>query len=275
MSCVCYAIYCTCDVQALVAINFIVIISGRYVNKTMDALVVLLVPAAVAYLVYNKAKASTDQAFEVYFHSQLTLKSTVESSPYFYRMSPSDLIARGFAKRTAIEYRTWYLEQILEWSPTEKQHMTRVAQEAELRIRSSGILPSALPWRFVKASASLESGYPHTLGDSIVWNESLADKPFLSQVKTAIHEMVHVWQRIYPVQWRDRLERLGYRRIPGMKLLIRNNPDTNNVLWAYKDKSEVLGSTYRSRHPKSIADITGSDHPNELLAYQLANRAMQ
>lgn len=144
---------------------------------------------------------------------------------------------RGMPHEVQEEYfqqMLWYAAQ--PWDKAEAQELIRVCQQAESLLRSIGpdLLPN--PWRFLKTTGQEEGQAAYVRSDVIVFPE--AKLQHMNQpgfLRLLIHETAHVWSRLNPHK-RDRIyARLGFERIPKVKLgpwLAHhriNNPDGTHI----------------------------------------------
>jgi hypothetical protein len=110
-----------------------------------------------------------------------------------------------------------------------------------------------------KGQKWLESGMPHTLGNTIIMDETWFISP---RDSTLIHEITHIHQRDKFYDFEDLYPLLGYfyypKLIKGMEAyyqLNRNNPDGSSPfwLWHYPDSQIAPGTT--SRNPDDTLQI--------------------
>jgi len=88
-----------------------------------------------------------------------------------------------------------------------------------------------------KAKKWLESGMPHTLDTTIIMDADWFIKP---RKTTLIHEITHIHQRKYPIEFEDLYPLLGYYYNPvdikGLEVIYplnRNNPDGMDKYWLW------------------------------------------
>lgn len=121
-----------------------------------------------------------------------------------------------------------------------------------------------------------ENGLPHTRGDIIILNKNKfmvnSDE---KNMKTLIHEQVHVYQKKYPDELNYYLKKNNFTKLKKRTKYdnIRANPDLNNYI--YKDSSNNTYKAIYNSNPKSIEDITYYpyneqlyEHPNERMAIE-------
>lgn len=206
-----------------------------------------------------------DRSIDISYPDRDEFERVVDRDPYFRRMSPLDLRVRGVS--TCNEYRRLYKQGF--------QHVTerdRKVLEQTVRAAYSVLLPyrrlSSIPWKFVKINTQLENSYPHTLGDIIVFNDNILYRvDFATRLRLAIHEKIHVYQRMYDC--RSLFQQWGFQPTSVIHERARNNPDTDGV--QYTRNGRPSAAIYKPG-ATTIADVVTltEDHPNEIMAYELA-----
>lgn len=202
----------------------------------------------------------------------------ITNSNYFSDMNELDTMARrinGIQKGQLVEY---YMKRIELLSRSEMNRLHLNIQKA-----NKAFLPyrtiHAIPWKIAKITSDLENGFPHTHGDIIF----LPDKYVGSNLsendvyQTLIHEKIHIYQRLYPLQTNFLLVNLlGYsistlRYKHQLANTLRSNPDINQIIYKDEKKEEIL-PVYSAKQPSGLIQITDSrDHPFEIMAYHLTD----
>lgn len=115
--------------------------------------------------------------------------------------------------------------------------------------------------------------YLHTHGDFIIIPENKV--PTLSHI-TLVHELIHIYQRKYPLETHEILinnmgfKLAGYKSFSEDASKMRSNPDINKIL--YLDKHDRPVQPIYSFDPNKPSSIIDSrDHPFEMMAYNLAD----
>jgi len=140
---------------------------------------------------------------------------------------------------------------------------------------------SMIPWNFIKINSSYEAGLPHTREIDqkifVVLSQDVVNKKGSSLKRILLHEKIHVYQKLYPLEVQKYIHKLGYKKFKLRKKIknIRSNPDLDNFVYI-KDGKQFL--TVYKNNPKSINDtITYPvndhtyEHPYEIMAYDIAN----
>ena len=150
--------------------------------------------------------------------------------------------------------------------------------------------------RVLDDDVMIEGNLPHTLGDTVM----LPRRDFLSRskddrVELLLHEIVHVYQRMHPIETHRLVtELMGYRVIGTLSAhpdydRVRRNPDINDVLYANAREEYVLPVLkpdaasvrdtifvpYDARTHKPIrradAEVPRDEHPFERMAYRISD----
>jgi ASC-1-like (ASCH) protein len=119
-----------------------------------------------------------------------------------------------------------------------------------------------------------EENFPHTRDDVIIIPKNLISKNDLTRV--LIHEMVHIYQKIYPEDMQLFFDVNLIKNI-SMKTQnknIRANPDIDGKIYSFNNLQMIC--LYKD-NPKSIMDVIYPnnnhwfEHPYEYLAYSIEN----
>ena len=121
-----------------------------------------------------------------------------------------------------------------------------------------------------------ENGLPHTRDDIIILNKNkVMLNSDIKNIKTLIHEQIHIYQKKYPNEVLYYLEQMNFSKVKKRNKYdnIRANPDLDDFI--YKDKHN---NTYMAKYidnANSIEDIIyypynqqSYEHPNEKMAIE-------
>ena len=149
---------------------------------------------------------------------------------------------------------------------------------------------------FLRDTCEIENNYPHTHADVIFFPSMYFEMVDAERVRLLIHEMIHVYQRYFPIPYHKMLiEHFGYE-VHSLRATnphvdrVRSNPDVNGLLYSSRGKY-MLPILHEGA--KSIRDVSvrafdantnearksldgaygiNEEHVNEVVAYYLENR---
>jgi hypothetical protein len=181
------------------------------------------------------------------------MKNIIKISPFFNKMTPTDLIARSVDSKE--NYRKIYINSLLSFNNNEKNNIDSLIKLIDpILIKYKNI--SSIPWKITKVDVNIESGYPHTLEDVIIINNNFFTLNQEQQKILLLHEKLHIYQRKFPIETEEfvmnTLEFKIKNRNKDLNIMVRNNPDLNDLTYG-KDDYYTL-QVYNSFNPKSLAD---------------------
>lgn len=150
-------------------------------------------------------KAILDETFEPYF-SQLQRREIMAFTGE--QKIPDNLTdARDYIRNV-------FREAVLEFTPQEKEGLTRIINKIITTLQSHQLsLLAEHPWRFIKIRENICGGFAHTRGNCIILSEkhlsNLTEHPAeLPQLtlrlgKLIVHEQLHVLQRTHPAKFQQ------------------------------------------------------------------------
>lgn len=177
---------------------------------------------------------------------------------YFDRLTELEMAAKtgspvaGETRKERVEEtRRRYAEGVRTFSEREQAALRAHVERIDPILRERYPRLAALPWSFIKVTASIESGFPHTRGAHIVLSEpalmALAAGQGDEVAQAAarqmgamllLHEQLHVLQRKEPQLFDDLYTRVwNFRRAPQiegaekLKARIVVNPDGPDTVW--------------------------------------------
>lgn len=227
------------------------------------------------------------------------VKLVVNESTYFDSMNTLDLQARGANSREV--YKNRYLDGIAKFSSAQKSVLQKLVRQANIYLSGYPRL-AGIKWKFAyMKDHKVENGFPHTLGDIIILPASFFKNNEDKQLETIIHEKIHIYQRMYPLETNEYIINVLHfeiKNIPSeVRDKIRSNPDLNNVVYGrgsyafaqvFKDSPASLYDSYPAKidiKTLNIETIVGLDvlplhiqkyvgqieHPYEIMACYLAH----
>jgi hypothetical protein len=123
-----------------------------------------------------------------------------------------------------------------------------------------------------------EYGLPHTRNDVIILPlEYIVSNTDNNIMITLFHELIHVYQKKYPNDIQEYLNKYGYTKVKKRNDIknIRANPDLDD--WIYKDNNNTIHCGIYNNNPTNILDVvyypnnnSNSEHPYEQMAYELS-----
>lgn len=205
------------------------------------------------------------------------MKNTIDNSNFFSRMSSIDLKARGAS--SIDEYKKTYKKAISNFSEQEADVLDDLVKKTSMLLTSYEKI-SRIPWKIIKSSG-IEEDMPHTIGDIIVLPAGFFKENRDKQVETLIHEKIHVYQRIHPIETSKLLALLGFKHWKQGRsvALLRNNPDNDSSVYSLGGIAQA--QVYTSQEPRSIRDsevktlegegswnlpVQQKEHPYEIMA---------
>ncbi|MFO7593630.1 MAG: hypothetical protein R6X15_06260 [Pseudomonadota bacterium] len=186
--------------------------------------------------------------------------------PYFSLLHPREMVAKtgqqpaaGTLKAQREWVRATYAKSVRDCSDGEREALESYVAHIESEAAQAYPGLFKIPWRFVKVTASVEGGLPHTVGRAIVLSEPFfqsleasasPENMNLKLMNILIHEQVHVLQRadMKPYKSIYRKE-FGFRKaanITGFESWRAShqvvNPDGVDVSWVWPvpDSNRVI-----------------------------------
>lgn len=178
----------------------------------------------------------------------------------------------------------------------ENEVMSKALKEADSFLKNHKKIYN-IPWKIVSFSPTVsgEYPYPHTHGDTIFLPENWENREndldnIKSMTTTLIHEKIHIYQRMYPIEthllifnvWKyniiDHVKNYESRNKKENNSFpsIRRNPDTNHFLYSDDENKMILPifeeKDEKDENMKKFSKIKDTrDHPFELMAYSLTD----
>jgi hypothetical protein len=201
-----------------------------------------------------------------------------------------NLLARN--SKTSSEYISYIIKNTLNFTENQKNIIIKCFYKsykimfANLKkIENYGIYKDKLSELFflknirfaLTKKKAYEYGMPHTRNNIIFLSSFYLDKYIdnpLKISKTIIHEIIHIYQRIYRNSYNTHLVTKGWVLTNTINSKKRMNPDLDNLIWKRKDK---LYFVKFKKNPKNLEDIitvdssSRNEHPYEYYAYKISN----
>ncbi len=180
--------------------------------------------------------------------------------PYFEELQPLEMAAktgspldgsRSLVSQQA-ECKRRYADSVLDFTPEEEAAVRWYIQQILPPLKKQYPLFANTSWSFIKISASIEGGLPHTRGESIIlapvvlesivelWHDEPQSMSTPQIGELLIHEQMHVFQRTHPDFFTSLYQDLwGFRFTPPIPLnawLLQHhlaNPDAVRCQWVF------------------------------------------
>ena len=189
------------------------------------------------------------------FLSRDEFEKTVDSCLYFKSLNNHDLYHRGCY--THDQYINQYKAAYILLTMYEKFYI--YLQVSMLN------LPAKLRIKFyiirLRFDPLIEMSFPHTINNCIILNDIYFNDDYDQQCNTLVHELIHIYQRIYPLEHERLLNQMGFYAIDyhthllidSLNLPIANSSDMSNVyFYVDKDNIYILHIIYKN---KELFDI--------------------
>jgi hypothetical protein len=243
------------------------------------------IAGVIAYsMIRLKKETFVPSAGVQYMSAQETAEFLIsDPDGYVKNMSPTDLYARKVSSPE--KYVARARDSALDFTSDQKLRFNEACANADAFFQKVGNeIPLCakklvqIPWVLALTEGEkYEDGLPHTRAN-IIFLSSFMNEQAQELVRTMIHEKIHLYQRLYPEEMMQILEKRGFNRwkqrmgIPR----IRANPDVDPWVYMNLDQSEPMMALYTSDQPASISDVFLQDaafeHPYEFIAYEIATK---
>ena len=226
---------------------------------------------------------------------------------YYARLQLAEMRAKtGLALRNVTleaareQVREFYGAQVLEFTAQEQSVLRETVIGLHPTLLVKAPLYARTPWSFIKVSAKIEGGLPHTRGDHIVLSDGVLTNivQWRSRNPTAVplglanllaHEQTHILQRHHAELFAALYESYGFRHVLLQStppwLLERNivNPDAPDTDWVFPVGAGaarhwilpdlVLKNLDHPRMPDDF-DVVALDAEEHAGAWSLVDRSM-
>jgi hypothetical protein len=214
----------------------------------------------------NNAKEVTSY---IIYPSRDYINNIIDDSNYFSRMNNINLLARNI--NSSPGYIKLYKNSIKDFSIDEKNTLLNACKIVDKYTDKNNNFKK-IQWKFVKQSNDIENGWPHTLGDVIILTTYFFKLNNKTQVRTLLHEKIHIYQRYYPILTNKLFIEWNFTPIDKIEniKLSRNNPDINDFV--YEKEGKIIVQLYNSNNPNDIGDSSPylySDNPTKITAKEL------
>lgn len=216
---------------------------------------------------YNILKKDDDKYFKSFFRKDLIVRNIDNINDYNENMKNSICDADDIIINKIKNYIIKIKDIINNYIITENNTFNSIDLNKFNNIQ----------WKFgFVCDKKYENGLPHTRNDIIILNKNRINlNNDLKNMKTLIHEQIHVYQKLYPNDNEKYLELKQFKKLKKITEFdnIRANPDLDNYI--YQDKNFNTYKAIYNNNPTSIEDITYHpintqfyEHPFERMAIE-------
>ena len=222
-----------------------------------------------------------------HFQDEVSFITLFDYNNYFNSFNTSDFYIRGCT--TISECRQKYKENILQFTQKEKNKLISLIKQVNSLTKDYKSFYS-VQWKLCKTSKHIEEGLPHTFNDIIFISDNFFTKSMYYQLRTLIHEKLHIFQRLYPEKTQGLYTSYGYEKYEKYdKMNRRFNPDLDK--YDYGKNGILFYKKYNKKKPTGLQDSyiqcidmkTGKkeksnncnfdyEHPNEIFAWKYSKQ---
>ena len=170
------------------------------------------------------------------FVSRVYMNRCVNESEYFKIMNNLDLKVRHASSKN--DYKTIYVDNLQDFTRDEKYILVTLIKNININLDQFNKIFS-IPWKLTKTSTVIEMGFPHTIADVIVLSDTFFKLPSQQQLITLLHEKIHIFQRLYPLETHELITNIWKfeikQKASKFDEIQRNNPDNNSLTYGMKD----------------------------------------
>ena len=235
---------------------------------------ILLASSAIFYI-FILNKIETPQ----FLNKEELYKLLVKDEDRYYKtFNENDLKVRKVNSEE--DYHKKIKNSVSDFTQREKELLATFTKKAKKILRESDSVPgfdtmkaSRIPVIFgCIIGEEYEEGLPHTRYPAIILNRDELDSSEYYIVKLIIHELTHIYQKMYPNDIKNYLK-INNFEIVGNKKNERANPDLDGYIYKNTLTNQIYEMKYKE-NPSSIGDVYYSsthEHPLEEMAYAMEN----
>lgn len=217
------------------------------------------------------------------------MKDIINKSMFFKRMNNYDLKIRNV--NNINEYKKLYYDNIINFNSNDLKILNNLISNIDYNINNN-INLKGIKWKLCKINKNIENGFPHTIGDVIILSDLFFSYNSEIQKEILIHELIHVYQRLYPIDTHNFIKNkfnLDILTTINKFSNARNNPDINGFVYGKDNKciiqlyndnpNNLLDSftyIYSLTDNKIIKKIENNkyqlEHPYEMMASILSKK---
>lgn len=239
-------------------------------------LILFITITFIIYLIYSKR---INKNIVFYNNQEASIILKKDPDGYFNKLNSLDKQAMNITNTN--DYIDKVANSTLSFSDVEKRRISSYTKIADdflygLKIPYLDTKKIAgLKWKFILTKDNINSdGMPHTKGDIIYLSTITLNNSKKLLIQTLIHEKIHIYQRAFPNEIKEWIEKNNYIQYRNNNLLInRSNPDVDE--WSYmKDGKECIA--LYNKNPNNLNSViypfgdSKSEHPYEDMAYYIS-----
>ena len=262
-------------------------------HKTYQVIIIFL----LVIVILNSLKYNLIENYENNNNLFISPEETfnkIESSGYFNKFTEKDMKIRNCSNIN--QCKKLYRENIINFTKKQKNELIDLIKKANKILEKYTSLYN-IPWKISLTNKNIEEGLPHTHINTIVLSTDFFNNSEEQQITTLIHEKIHVFQK----QNKNKTDKLynSYnfkKEHKNNSNLRRTNPDLNDYIYSYNEKSFYSNYKKNSNNLKDIEIIIENnnnsdnnsdntfniddfneepnkyEHPDEIFAYLLTEK---
>lgn len=213
----------------------------------------------------------------IFLSSKSTFDLLKSNTKYYDTFYKNDFKVRNI--NNINEYLIKIENSVTDFTEKEMLLLTDAANKADDIIKNinrnyfDGNKAAKMTWKFgLTRNKDYEDGLPHTVKDTIMLC-NCNDINTNMLIKVLIHEKVHIYQKMYPDDYKLYLKNKKFEIVKRRDASdnIRANPDID--MYVYKKDNKIYRATYKN-NPNSITDTNENnqyyEHPCETMAIELS-----
>jgi len=216
---------------------------------SVSILIIILLLIPICFIEWRK---HTSNVIEFVSKSYF-IRNVIKKSNYFDKFNNLDLIARHTS--SIEDYKALLKDSLVEFTHDDKNHLKELVENINIHLAQFSKIES-IPWKIIKVKKNIENGYPHTLEDVIILSELFFTYSYEKQMLTLLHEKIHIFQRIYPIETQEFVMNVIKFQIKKKDVkfndLIRHNPDIIDI--TYGMENFYILQLYNNDNPSDIGD---------------------
>ena len=245
----------------------------------MILVIILILLLVLLYSKHSKVHECFYLMKNVEFVDKETLiQMLINDNDNFYKyFFPNDYKVRNI--NNISEYKNRIISSVVNLNQEEKNKVIQCCNDIVDKKYSwfDNVKFNDIKWKIGSTSGKLyENGLSHTRNDVIIISKEYINKSSIKELtRTLLHEKVHIYQKLYPV---DVDKFLDFYKFKKLKIRdgsdnTRANPDVDQ--WIYVDGNNMVYKAEYISNPKSLGDTKSRnqlyEHPFEKMAIEISS----